>query len=173
MNRRTHRSPILATAAGAALLLAGCTGTGGSTKGADAKAPDDPSKVSGTITVLTQRTDLVQDGTMKKYAAEFNRTYPKVKGEFQALTNYEAEIKIRMNTDDYGDVLLIPAVIKKNDYPKFFASLGTAARVLEVSAAVLLVAGAVALPLGLVALLVWLAARQATHRRRERALDAV
>ena len=52
-------------------------------------------------------------------------------------------------------------------------ALGTAARVLEVSAAVLLVAAAVALPLGLVALLVWLAARQAAHRRRERALDAV
>ncbi len=52
-------------------------------------------------------------------------------------------------------------------------ALGTAARVLEVSAAVLLVAGAVALPLGLIALLVWFAARLATHRRRERALDAV
>ncbi|HZJ72291.1 MAG TPA: DUF4349 domain-containing protein, partial [Planctomycetota bacterium] len=48
-----------------------------------------------------------------------------------------------------------------------------AGRVLEVTASVLLVAGAVALPLGLIALLVWLAARQASHRRRERALDAV
>ncbi|MEU6253519.1 extracellular solute-binding protein [Streptomyces sp. NPDC047043] len=124
MNRRT----VLATAAGtAALLLTACTGTGGTSKGAEAKAPDDPSKVSGTIKVLTQRTDLVQDGTMKKYAAEFNRTYPKVKVEFEALTNYEAEVKIRMNTENYGDVLLIPAVIKKNDYPKFFASLGTRA----------------------------------------------
>jgi hypothetical protein len=52
-------------------------------------------------------------------------------------------------------------------------ALHDAARVLEVSASVLLVAGAVLLPLGLVALLVWLAARQAAHRRRERALDAV
>ncbi|MFJ8106451.1 extracellular solute-binding protein [Streptomyces sp. NPDC096132] len=123
MNRRT----VLAMVVGAALLVPGCTGTGGSAKGADAEAPDDPSKVSGTITVLTVRTDLVQDGTMKKYAAEFNKTYPKVKVEFQALTNYEAEIKIRMNTEDYGDVLLIPGVIKKSDYPKFFASLGTEA----------------------------------------------
>ncbi|GAB2717528.1 extracellular solute-binding protein [Streptomyces bullii] len=123
MNRRT----FLALAVGAALLAAGCTGTGAASKGADAEAPDDPSKVSGTITVLTQRTDLVQNGTMKKYAAEFNKTYPRVKVEFQALTNYEAEVKIRMNTENYGDVLLIPAVIEKNDYPKFFASLGTRA----------------------------------------------
>ncbi|MCX4697231.1 ABC transporter substrate-binding protein [Streptomyces sp. NBC_01373] len=123
MNRR-H---ILAIAVAAALLVPGCTGTGGTSKGADAKAPDDPSKVSGTIKVLTQRTDLVTDGTMKKYAAEFNKTYPKVKVEFEALTNYETEVKIRMNTENYGDVLMIPAVIKKDDYPRFFASLGTEA----------------------------------------------
>jgi ABC-type glycerol-3-phosphate transport system substrate-binding protein len=120
MNRRT----TLALAA-AALLLSACTGTGAASKGADADAPDDPSKVSGTITVLTVRTDLVQDGTMDKYAAEFNKTYPKVEVEFQALTNYESEIKIRMNTENYGDVLLIPAVVEKDDYPKFFASLGS------------------------------------------------
>ncbi|MBV7695750.1 ABC transporter substrate-binding protein [Streptomyces sp. TRM70350] len=122
MNRRT----VLA-AATAALLLSACTGTGGTSKGAEAKAPDDPSKVSGTITVLTQRTDLVQNGTMEKYAAEFNKTHPRVKVEFQALTNYEAEVKIRMNTENYGDVLMIPVVIKKDDYPTFFASLGTEA----------------------------------------------
>jgi hypothetical protein len=52
-------------------------------------------------------------------------------------------------------------------------ALKDAGRVLEVTASVLLIAGAVALPLGLIALLVWLAARQASHRRRERALDAV
>jgi len=121
-----YRRTVLAMVAGA-LVLTACTGTGGTSKGAEAKAPDDPSKVAGTIKVLTQRTDLVQDGTMKKYAAEFNKTYPKVKVEFEALTNYEAEVKIRMNTTNYGDVLLIPAVIKKNDYPKFFASLGTQA----------------------------------------------
>jgi ABC-type glycerol-3-phosphate transport system substrate-binding protein len=122
-----HRRTVVLASLATALLLAGCTGTGGSSKGEEAKAPTDPSKVSGTITVLTQRTDLVQDGTMKRYAAEFNKTYPKVKVEFQALTNYETEVKIRMNTANYGDVLLIPGVIKKSDYPKFFASLGTRA----------------------------------------------
>jgi ABC-type glycerol-3-phosphate transport system substrate-binding protein len=120
-----HRRTLTGTLVAAALVASGCTGGGGSSKGADAKAPDDPSQVSGTIKVLTHRTDIVQDGTMKKYADAFNRTYPKVKVEFEALTDYEAEVKIRMNTENYGDVLMIPAVIKKNDYPKFFASLGT------------------------------------------------
>ncbi|MHB9854269.1 extracellular solute-binding protein [Streptomyces krungchingensis] len=124
MNRRTS---FAGTLLAAALLAAGCTGSGGASKGADAKVPDDPAKVSGTIKVLTQRTDLVQDGTMKKYAAEFNKTYPRVEVEFEAVTDYEGEVKIRMNTENYGDVLMIPAVIKKGDYPKFFASLGTSA----------------------------------------------
>jgi len=48
-----------------------------------------------------------------------------------------------------------------------------AVRILEVTAGVLLVGAALLLPLGLVGLLVWLAARQAAQRRRERALDAV
>ncbi len=122
MNRRT----VLALTTGA-LLLSACTGTGASSQGEEAKAADDPSKVSGTITVLTHRTDLVQDGTMKKYAAEFNKIYPKVKVEFDGITDYEGEVKIRMNTENYGDVLMIPAVIEKKDYPKFFASLGTQA----------------------------------------------
>ncbi|MEV5430305.1 ABC transporter substrate-binding protein [Streptomyces sp. NPDC052701] len=124
MNRRTALAVPLAALA---LLAAACTGTGGSSEGADAEAPDDPGKVSGTITVLTHRTDLVQDGTMKKYAAEFTRTHPKVKVEFDGLTDYEGEVKIRMNTENYGDVLMIPAVIEKKDYPKFFASLGSRA----------------------------------------------
>jgi hypothetical protein len=52
-------------------------------------------------------------------------------------------------------------------------ALDDARRILEVTAGVLLVAFALLLPLGLVGLLVWLAARQAAQRRRERALDAV
>jgi ABC-type glycerol-3-phosphate transport system substrate-binding protein len=111
--------------AAAVMTVAGCSGQGTAT-GETANAPADPADASGTIKVLTHRTDLVQDGTMDKYAAEFNKTYPEVKVKFEALTDYEGEVKIRMNTDDYGDVLMIPAAVAKNDYPKFFAPLGSA-----------------------------------------------
>ncbi|MFF0167979.1 ABC transporter substrate-binding protein [Streptomyces prasinus] len=128
MNRRT----VLTGSIGVlALLASACTGTGGASRGADAEAPDDPSEAKGSITVLTHRTDLVQDGTMEAYAAEFNKTYPGVKVEFDALTDYEGEVKIRMNTENYGDVLMIPAVVEKKDYPKFFASLGSQAELSE------------------------------------------
>ena len=82
--------------------------------------------VAGDITVLTNRTDLDQDGTLKEYAATFNKLYPKVSVKFQAITDYEGEVKTRMNTDDYGDVLLIPPSISRADYPKFFSPLGDA-----------------------------------------------
>ncbi|MEV5321326.1 ABC transporter substrate-binding protein [Streptomyces sp. NPDC052687] len=110
--------------AAAIMTVAGCSGQGAAS-GETAKPPADPAEASGTIKVLTHRTDLVQNGTMDAYAAEFNKTYPEVKVKFEALTDYEGEVKIRMNTDDYGDVLMIPAAVAKNDYPKFFAPLGT------------------------------------------------
>lgn len=108
----------------ATMTVTGCSGSG-SPSTETASAPADASKASGTITVLTQRTDLIKSGAMKAYAAEFNKVYPKVTVKFEGLTDYEGEVKIRMNTDKYGDVLMIPAAVAKNDYPKFFAPLGS------------------------------------------------
>ncbi|MFJ5101897.1 ABC transporter substrate-binding protein [Streptomyces sp. NPDC088554] len=126
MTSHRHRTTgAAALLAAAALLVSGCTGSGASSEGADAKAADDPAKVAGSITVLTHRTDWVQDGTMKKYAEEFRKVYPKVTVKFDGITDYEGEVKIRMNTKNYGDVLMIPGAVKRNDYPKFFASLGS------------------------------------------------
>ncbi|MFH8484691.1 ABC transporter substrate-binding protein [Streptomyces longisporoflavus] len=121
MRRKPLSAALLATAL---LTVAGCSG-GGAPSTETATAPSDADKVSGSIKVLTNRTDLVQDGTMKKYAAAFNEIYPKVKVSFEGITDYEGEVKIRMNTENYGDVLLIPGVIAKGDYPKFFAPLGS------------------------------------------------
>jgi raffinose/stachyose/melibiose transport system substrate-binding protein len=123
MGRKTLACAALTAVA--ALTATGCTGAA-APKGESAAAAKDPGKVSGTITVLTHRTDLVQNGTLKKYAAAFNKIYPKVTVKFEGITDYEGEVKIRMNTDNYGDVLMIPNAIAKKDYPSFFASLGSA-----------------------------------------------
>ncbi len=120
-----RRGALTATLAALAMAAAACGGTGGGASTAERTA--DPADVTGDITVLTQRTDLQEDGTLAEYAAEFKKTYPKVNVKFEALTDYEGEVKIRMNTENYGDVLLIPAAVAKGDYPKFFASLGTTA----------------------------------------------
>src|SRR4051794_10176194 len=102
MKRTALAGSLLATMA---LLATACGGGSSSSGGDSAASPTDPSKVTGDVKVLTQRTDLVQDGSMKKYAAEFNKIHPKVHVTFEGITDYEGEVKIRMNTSNYGDVL--------------------------------------------------------------------
>lgn len=59
-------------------LLAGLF-AGYSSKGPDAPAASsDPKEVEGEITVITQRTDIV-DTVFQDYAKEFNKLYPNVK----------------------------------------------------------------------------------------------
>ena len=93
VKRRAFAGVVLA----GALLVAGCN-SGGGGSGADATAPTDPANLTGDITVLTNRTDLVTDGSLEKYATEFRKVYPKVTVKFEAITDYEGEVKIRMNT---------------------------------------------------------------------------
>jgi len=83
--------------------------------------------ISGNITVLTNRTDIVDTVFNAKYVPAFNKIYPNVKVTFNALKDYEGETKIRMNTTDYGDVLLIPNAIKPNQLASYFTPIGTTA----------------------------------------------
>lgn len=116
-------------AAGLAVIigLSACSGSdSGSGTGDNVPVPSDPAAVTGTITVLTNRTDQVQDGTTQAYAAAFAKLYPNVKVEFQGITDYEGDVRIRMNSEEYGDVLSIPTSVPTSLYPKFFAPLGPA-----------------------------------------------
>jgi ABC-type glycerol-3-phosphate transport system substrate-binding protein len=115
----------LGVAASLALAACGGSGTTDTTASPAASSSGAPAAVAGEITVLTNRTDLVQNGTFDGYAKKFNEQYPDVTVKFEAITDYEGEVKIRMNTDKYGDVLLIPNSISPADYPKFFTSLGS------------------------------------------------
>ncbi|MBY0022127.1 ABC-type glycerol-3-phosphate transport system substrate-binding protein [Paenibacillus jamilae] len=105
------------------LLLAGLF-TGCTSKKDTPAAGSDPKGPEGEITVITQRTDIV-DTVFQDYAKEFNKIYPNVKVNFQALADYDGQIKIRMGTRDYGDVLLIPGSIPIEELPNFFEPLGT------------------------------------------------
>ncbi len=93
----------------------------------DTPAPPTAADVSGDITVLTQRTDLDQSGRLAQYAAEFNKVYPNVKVTFESITDYEGQVRIRMNTDAYGDVLVIPNSVTKDQLSTYFEPLGTVA----------------------------------------------
>lgn len=85
--------------------------------------------VSGEITFLTNRTDLV-DTVLPEYADRFNEIYPDVTVKFEALTDYEGQTKTRLNSEDYGDALLIP-YMPRNELPQFFEPLGSEEELLE------------------------------------------
>ncbi|NLT57250.1 MAG: carbohydrate ABC transporter substrate-binding protein [Actinomycetales bacterium] len=116
---RTRLSAVAALAITVGMLAA-C--------GSDDEQPDQGatgSEVSGSITVLTQRTDIVDSVFKKQYLPRFNQKYPGVTVKFEAITDYEGEVRIRMNTKDYGDVLLIPNSVTADQLPTFFEPLGT------------------------------------------------
>lgn len=93
--------------------------------GASTEASPSAAAVSGEITVLTNRTDIVDSVFIAKYLPLFNAKYPDVTVKFEALTDYEGETKTRMNTTEYGDVLLIPNAITPDKLAEFFEPLGT------------------------------------------------
>lgn len=108
----------------AALLLGGLAAGAATTNGANAADVVAASDLSGSLTVITNRTDLV-DTVFPEYRDQFNEIHPGVEIEFEAVTDYEGEVRIRMNTDDYGDVLLIPNDVSADQLPDFFEPLGT------------------------------------------------
>lgn len=81
------------------------------------------SKLSGSITVLTHRTDMTEifDGYKEKFQSE----HPGTKIEFESITDYQGTLSTRMATNDYGDVLMMPANITKNQFADFYEPLGT------------------------------------------------
>jgi len=122
---RTRTPSVIALGIAAVLGLAACSGSSSTSAPSTSQGSSSSAAVSGEITVLTNRTDLVKDGTFDGYAKKFAAAYPGVKVTFEAITDYEGEVKIRMNTDKYGDVLLIPNSISVADYPKYFSTLGS------------------------------------------------
>ncbi|MGW2397035.1 ABC transporter substrate-binding protein [Kitasatospora sp. NPDC001664] len=116
------RTGWVAVAVATAMLLTACGSDG------DGASPPDggDTRVSGEIKVLTNRVDQLSDGTLKKYADRFRKAYPDVRVRFEALTDYEGGIGVRLDSGDYGDVLLIPNSMTLSQYPAHFASLGSA-----------------------------------------------
>lgn len=117
MNKRvgmiaTISLTVAAAVSAPATTLAGSPGSAGS------------AEISGDLTIITHRTDIV-DTVLADYRDRFNEIYPDVDITFEAITDYEGEVRIRMNTEDYGDVLHIPNNVNGVQLPDFFEPLGT------------------------------------------------
>lgn len=97
--------------------LCGCSGQSSTTSaGGDAKS-------NKTITVLTHRTDM--EDVFKTYKEEFESKHSGVTVNFEAVNDYQNTLNTRMGTEDYGDVLMMPANITKNQYKDFYEPMGS------------------------------------------------
>lgn len=78
------------------------------------------------LEVCTNRTDLKQNGYLEEMVKPFEEKYG-CKVIWTAYTNYNGDVKTRMTTDDYGDVLNIPGGTKPADLPRLFEPIGNVA----------------------------------------------
>lgn len=126
--------PILLCIVMVAGLFAGCGGKNPEPAGSEPAAGSTPAAgeqqpaeggLSGTITFLTNRTDLVEDGTYAGLLAKFQEKYPDVTVEFEGITDYAGELATRMQTTEYGDVLMIPDAVPEKEFGKYFIPFGT------------------------------------------------
>src|SRR4051794_37205306 len=88
-----------------------------------AGAPAVAQDLSGTITVLSHRTDLDKDGTLAKYSEAFKALHPDVTVNWETITDYAGEVATRLSTTDYGDVLMIPPAVSADKFSQFFSPL--------------------------------------------------
>lgn len=128
--RKKLLSVLLSTAMATSLLV-GCGSTGesaGESKSGEAdtttEAVEQGGDITGEITVLTNRTDLV-DTDFADYKAAFEEMYPGTTVNFEPITDYENDVAIRMQTSDYGDVLMLPNTVKNTQFSTYFEPLGT------------------------------------------------
>lgn len=121
----------VALAALAVVSLAGCSkkSAGGSAgmSYADVELGKSYTDVTATIKLLTQRTDMLKPDylgvSFAKYLEEFNKMYPNIKVEIEGITDYASTSLLRLQGGDWGDIMMIPAVDKK-DLATYFMSFG-------------------------------------------------
>nr|WP_308743003.1 extracellular solute-binding protein [uncultured Anaerocolumna sp.] len=87
------------------------------------KLGEDYKDIKATIKFLTNRTDLV-DTIFADYIKKFQKIYPGINIEYEAATDYFEDITIRLTTDNWGDICMIPTTIDKNELPNLFVSFG-------------------------------------------------
>ncbi|QHW34999.1 carbohydrate ABC transporter substrate-binding protein [Paenibacillus rhizovicinus] len=119
----------MAGIAGAALmsslLLAGCNSSGDNRHqaGSSTNNPAPTADKTTTLTVLTNRVDLAENGVLQKYADKFEAKHPGTHVAFEGLTNYASDIMARLSTRSMGDALLVPNNLTNEDLVNYFEPL--------------------------------------------------
>ncbi|GIP09390.1 sugar ABC transporter substrate-binding protein [Paenibacillus macerans] len=118
-----------------ATVLAGCGGGGSANGGGNTAPPPDngttaadnksggtSGQLSGKVTFLTNRTDMIGK-EYDEYVKRFHEKYPNIEIEFEASqTDYNQQAKVRMASGELPDLMFVPD-IPNSDLPKYFAPL--------------------------------------------------
>lgn len=84
---------------------------------------EDYQDLKTSVKILTNRTDIV-DTVYKGYAEEFMELYPNIEVKYEAVTDYEESLNLRLTAGDWGDICFIPASVNKSELSEYFTSLG-------------------------------------------------
>lgn len=97
-------------------------GSKGSSTPTENSAAGNESDISGTITFLTNRTDMIGK-EYDEYLKRFNEKYPNIKVELEgSQTDYNQQAMVRLAGDELPDVMFIP-MIPNSDLSKYFVPL--------------------------------------------------
>jgi raffinose/stachyose/melibiose transport system substrate-binding protein len=108
------------------VVIAACGG--GNNSGSNAKNEDSKSSgetvsqdIKGEVVFLTNRTDMI-DKEYNDYEKRFEDKYPGVDLKFETLIDYDKDLKVRIASGDYPDVVFVPS-IPNSDLPNYFEPL--------------------------------------------------
>ena len=127
-------------------LLAGCgssassSASGASDSGAAASSGEDAAPagvpayndltvgkdytdLEASLRFISQRTDLIQDGTFDKYVAAFQEMYPNITIEYEGITDYANDMTTRLTSNDWGDICMIPTTIPLPELGDYFYAM--------------------------------------------------
>ncbi|HTG71352.1 MAG TPA: extracellular solute-binding protein, partial [Candidatus Udaeobacter sp.] len=82
---------------------------------------EEAAKITGDVVFLTNRTDMI-DKQYADYEKRFEEKYPGVDLKFEAITDYDKTLKIRIASGDFPDVVFTPT-IPNAELPNYFAPL--------------------------------------------------
>lgn len=88
--------------------------------------------IKTTLSLMSHRTDMLDasySGTgWAQYIAEFNKSYPGIRIEVEGITDYASTALLRLQGGDWGDIMMIPAIDKK-ELENYFLPFGSLSEV--------------------------------------------
>lgn len=121
----------IALAATMVVSLGACGGKGGNgNESSNVEVPtidklnaEDYADLKADIKILTNRTDIV-DTVYKGYAEQFMEKYPNITVTYEAVTDYEESLTLRLPNGDWGDICFIPSTVEKGEMGEYFVPMG-------------------------------------------------